>query len=283
MRQNKKSSLRGSVTQNNISVRMRADDEIRFGFWARLGLLAAIFVLFAAIVGFAWHAGAVQREAASVRDMIVGLTQKAGFAVADIEVEGRARTAKADLFDALRTDSGAPIFDVDSAGAAARLAKLPWVAQADVERRLPDTVFVALTERQPSARWQNDGHVTVIDAQGHVLPGVQAGDFPTLPLVVGDGAAAEAQKLIDALKAYPAIQSQVDAAIRVSDRRWNLHLLSGTTVELPEGDVGTALQRLMVQMDRTQILNRAATVIDLRIPDRIIVEPAAPAASGHKR
>ena len=74
--------------------------------------------------------------------------------------------------------------------AATRIAKLPWVASARVERHLPNAVSVHVTERVPLARWQRDQHIVVIDGEGHTLLQAKPDDFSTLPLVVGAGAAA---------------------------------------------------------------------------------------------
>jgi cell division protein FtsQ len=273
MRQNKSSRLRGSVTQNNMSVRMRAREQTGVGFLARLGLLAAALLILIGMLAWLWHVGWPQKEAIQVEDAGLDVTQKAQFAVKDIVVEGRHQISKDDVLDALGIEQGAPILGFDSKAASARLAKLPWVKSVIVERRLPDTITVILTEREAAARWQHDDHLYVIDTDGHVLPTAKADDFPALPLVVGTGADKEAQNLFAELKTYPDISRQVDSAVRVSERRWDLHLHDKVTVKLPEEDFGTALHRLSVLISQERILDRPLVSIDLRIPDRLIIEP----------
>jgi cell division protein FtsQ len=278
MRQNKSTGLRGSVTQNNVSVRMRARDQTGIGFLARLGILSGCVLVVIGLFIILWRAGWPQRQAERLEETGLNLTQKAQFAVKDIVVEGRRQSNKDDIFDALGTVSGAPIFDLDTRAAAARLAKLPWVGTAVVERRLPDTVAVILTERAPAARWQNDQHLYVIDSEGHVLNAANPADFTALPVVVGAGADREASSFLAQLKNYPSIASHTDSAVRVGERRWDLHMQPKITVRLPEQDVGLALHRLSVLIDQEKILDRDVTSIDLRIPDRLIVEPAPPAS-----
>jgi cell division protein FtsQ len=274
MRRQKSSPLRGSVTQNTMSVRMRAREQSGIGFLARLGLLATSAFIILGIVFWLWRTGWISRQIERVENVGLTLTQNMHFYVTDIIVKGRQQESKDSVFDALGTQQGAPILGFDSAAATARLVKLPWIESATVERRLPDTIVVLLTERVPAALWQHDDHIVVIDADGQVLPAAKAEDFPKLPLVVGFGADKEAQNFLTLLKAYPDIQSKTDSAVRVGDRRWDLHMLSKIVVRLPEQDVETALHRLSVLMAQEKVLDRDIVAIDLRIPDRLIIEPA---------
>ena len=68
---------------------------------------------------------------------------------------------------------------------------------------------------------------------------------------------------------------EVVVAVRVGDRRWDLHLQSKIVVRLPEDEVGAALHRLSVLITQEKILDRDIAAVDLRVPDRLIIEPAA--------
>ncbi|MDE2029342.1 MAG: cell division protein FtsQ/DivIB [Alphaproteobacteria bacterium] len=274
MRKKKTQSLRGSVTQNGISVRMRARDEDWRGFIARLGILAGGFALLVGIALWLWRVGWLQEQGQRISAWTIAMTQKAHFAISDVAVEGRQRTGIAALDDAVGAKRGAPILAFDPEAAAARIQKLPWVSSAIVERRLPGTIDVVLTEHQPAARWQRDERFYVIDSGGELLPQAKAADFPSLPLVVGTGANSAAHDLLISLGSYPAIETMVHSAVRVGERRWDLHMANKIVVRLPEGDVGDALRRLSILANQYDILNRNVDVIDLRVPGRLIVEPA---------
>ncbi|MDR3425495.1 MAG: cell division protein FtsQ/DivIB [Alphaproteobacteria bacterium] len=267
-----KTPLRGSVTQNNMSARVQEQDGI--GFLARLGLLLGflLFVVVSAVYG--WHRGWPQREAGKLRDYSLSLTKNLQFSVKDIQVEGRVQSDKDAIFDALGIARGAPIFSLDPQGAAERLGKLSWVGSVIVERRLPDTIAVILTERAPTARWQHDEKLYVIDDKGQILQDAKPENFAGLPLVVGVGAENAAQNLFALLKKYPDIRKRTDAAVRVGERRWDLHLASKVTVKLPEENVESALHRLSVLIAQEKILDRNIVAIDLRLPDRLVIDPA---------
>ncbi len=263
-----------------MSARIRAHERDGVGFLARLGLLIA-FVLVLLIIGVVGcHSGWPGRKIAQLKEATLELTRLAHFEVKDIIVKGRNQSGKEEIVDALGTVRGAPIFGINMESAAEKLSGLPWVSSVIVERRLPDTMVVLLTERTPLARWQQNERFFVIDRQGQVLPTAKAEDFNDLPLVVGTGAEREAHVLLDILKSYPDIKEKTTASVRVGQRRWDLHLYPKIVVRLPEENLHTALQRLTSLMSKENILNRDIVAIDLRIPDRMAVEPAVGAKTG---
>lgn len=274
MRHGRSSHLRGSVTQNYVSARVRARDEDGIGFLTRLGLLVGLLLGFLIIGAVAWHLGWPQRQYEEAKKEFLTLTKHAQFEVKDVVVEGRRLSDKGEVFDALGVKRGVPILSVDLDEAAIRLGKLPWVNSVAIERRMPDTIAVVLTERAPVARWQHNEKLYVIDSKGRVLPSAKPDDFPALPLLVGVGAEHAAYQLLSLLKAYPDIREKMGSAVRVSERRWDLHFAPKITVRLPEDDVDNALHRLSILMAQEKILDRAIVAIDLRIEDRLVVEPA---------
>jgi cell division protein FtsQ len=105
--------------------------------------------------------------------------------------------------------------------------------------------------------------------------------YRELPLVVGPGAPSRAANLFDALDALPKIASRVVAAVRVGERRWNLVMKDGTTVELPDDHAKVALERLAELDAKYALLDRPLAVVDMRLGDRLVLRPwpAPPAAS----
>jgi cell division protein FtsQ len=271
--------LRGSVTQSATSVRMRAKETHRFGFLIRLGILAGGLVALIGIVLFSWHEGWPQRQAQRLEDASLGLTAKAQFSVKDIIIEGRQHVNKDDLSLVLETGSGSPILKFDPAAAEERIEKLPWVASATVERRLPDTIIVRLTERVPMARWQHDDKTIVIDMDGNELPEASLDKFAQLPLVVGADAAGQAHTLLETLKDFPAVTQHMTAAVRVGERRWDIHLQPKTVARLPEQNITHALSLLSDLIVDRKILDRDIVSIDLRDPSKMFLEPGSPATA----
>ncbi len=273
--------LRGSVTQNYVSARVRMRDADGISFLTRLAILAGLLAAFLIVVGISWYVGWPQQKAKEFQAFVLDLTKDAGLEIKDIAVEGRLQTSKDSLTDALRIRQGMPILAVDIDEAAERLEKLPWVDTVSVERRLPDIIAVTLTEHVPVARWQHNEKVSVIDGDGNVLASARTDDFSSLPMVVGTGAERAARAFLEMLNDYPDVRDKMVSAVRVSERRWDLRMKvpddgakAQVAVRLPEDDVANALRRLSVLMAEQKIINRNVVAVDLRIPDRLVVEPA---------
>ncbi len=65
--------------------------------------------------------------------------------------------------------------------------------------------------------------------------------------------------------------SMVEAAVRVGGRRWNLRLKGDIDVRLPEDDAAGAWTRLAEYEKTHQVLERDVRILDLRLPDRLII------------
>jgi cell division protein FtsQ len=212
---------------------------------------------------------------ASIRERIGVLTADAGMRITDVVIEGRANTPEPLLRAALGFSKGDPIIGFSLEQARMRIEKLPWIAHATVERRLPGTIVIAIAERRPFAIWQNQGKYVLIDREGQQVTDEQVAKFRDLPLIVGPGAPEAARVLLDALTERPAIQTRVVAAMRISERRWNLRMRNGTDILLPEGHEAEALDRLLALQQETALLDRPLEAIDMRLGDRLVLRPAS--------
>jgi len=199
--------------------------------------------------------------------------------VTDIQIKGRANTPEPLLMAALGVNKGDPILAFSVSGARDRIESLSWVEHVAVERRLPGTIFVDVTERRPFAIWQNQGKFVLIDRDGQIVTNESVASFVDLPLVVGPGAPAHAAELLDQLGNAQDIRARVAAMVRVGERRWNLQLKNGITIMLPEGHEDVALRKLHDLQASQALLDRPLVFVDLRLPDRLAVRPRAAASA----
>jgi len=200
-----------------------------------------------------------------------------GLSVQEIRIEGREFAPREALLAAIGITPGDAILDFQPAGAKQRLEEIAWVESAHVERRLPGTILIRITERRAFAVWQRDGRFSVIDREGRVMATERLEAFGPLPLVVGLGAERVAAQMIDLLRSAPEIADRVQAIIRVSERRWNLRLQNGADVMLPEGHEEAAITRLAELQARERLLDRPLAAVDMRLPDRLVVRMQTPA------
>lgn len=89
--------------------------------------------------------------------------------VDEVRVVGAATTGPDAVTAAAGLDLGSPILLADLDGAEARVRDLPWVGDVVVERELPGTVVVRVTERVPVAVVSGAGRAVLVDDVGRVL------------------------------------------------------------------------------------------------------------------
>lgn len=202
-------------------------------------------------------------------------TADAGLSVQEVLVYGRDATRPIELLAALGIGRGDPILMLDPAAARDRIVSLPWVRNAWVQRRLPDTVLIRIEERRPLALWQNEQRLTLIDDEGEVLGEGEVAAFSGLPQVVGVDAPDHAPQFLPMLAAEPEVADRVSAAVRVGGRRWDLRLDNGIAVRLPEEDVPRALHRLARLQREEGLFDRDVVAIDLRIAGHLVIRTSS--------
>lgn len=184
--------------------------------WGALGLLAYGAVSWvAAQPWFALHSIDVKTPVAHVTEAQIRL-------VAERQVRGT-------------------FFTVDLERVRNSLEKLPWVREARVERRWPDTLVVSLIEHVPLARWNDDA---LVSGEGEVF-GAAASE--KLPRLAGpEGSSAE---VVAAYRRYQATLAPLGMTIdelRLSPRRaWRMRLDSGMQLALGRQQTDARLARFV--------------------------------------
>lgn len=214
---------------------------------------------------------------------------RAGFTVGGYQIVGINHMDRAlvdeVVNDELRTASEqsgsakAPQALVDVARIRERLLQFGWVKDARVSRRLPDTLVIDIVERTPTALWQNQGQLALIDSDGVVLDRVPVTQMPDLPLLIGPGANRRERQLGKLMDSVPTLKPQLASATWVGGRRWDLSFQSGETVALPEGEAPAkaALSKFAGLDKSTGLLGRGVVRFDMRVPGKMIVRlPRAP-------
>lgn len=220
-------------------------------------LLVAVLIV-AWLVGGAGH----RIHSALTRDFD-SASATAGFGIVDVHISGNTRTPPDVLVAALGLEPGQSIFEADLQAARQRLMALDWVADADVRRRYPGSIYVTIVEKRPFALWQAPSGLFVIERSGGTITSKNLESFASLPKLIGPEANSGAD-IVDAVALHRGVLARVKAMERVADRRWNLILDDGVIVKLPEENWQKqidALERLIVDKG---ILERDVTEIDLR-------------------
>jgi cell division protein FtsQ len=176
-------------------------------------------------------------------------------------------------------------FTVDLEDVRNSLEKLPWVREARVERRWPDTLVVSLTEHVPLARWNDNA---LINEAGEVFVAAADTRLPRL-----SGPEDSSAEVVAACRRHQAALAPLGMTIdelRLSPRRaWRLRLANGMQLALGREQADARLARFIAVYPRlfgaqpaTQDLAAAApgaapaapmtpVTVDLRYPDGFAV------------
>lgn len=197
---------------------------------------------------------------------------EAGFSVKRVEIKGLDRMQRLPVYAVALDQNSMAMPLVDLEGTRQRLLRFGWVKEARVSRRLPDTLVVDIVERKPSAIWQHEQQLNLIDGDGVVLEPVKLEAMPDLPLVIGPAANRHANELAQLVQTAPQLKPMMAGATWIGGRRWDIRFQSGEVLALPEG---AAAQRALAHFGRmdqaTQLLGRGFVRFDMRIPGKFIV------------
>lgn len=215
------------------------------------------------------------RIGASINNGMGGLAAGLGLTVEKVFIEGESPEAAGAIQRAVQVQPGQPMTSVDLDAVRRRVEGVGWVKSARIVRLLPNTLIVHVTEHDRLAIWQAGGRNMVIDSHGQVIRGADAGRYPELPLVVGQGAEQAAAEVLPLIAQRPRLQTRLEALVRVDERRWDLRLKDGSLIQLPATDQEAALIQLDALDQRERLLELGFARIDLRTPEEVAVRPSA--------
>ncbi len=197
-------------------------------------------------------------------------TGRAGFRIEGVEIFGQHKMDSNTIRAVALEQPSRAMASVDLEAIRQRLLAYGWIGDAQVSRRLPDTLLIRIQERTPAAIWQDNGQLTLIDASGVLLDHVDPGDMPDLPLVIGPGADRQEAGYQALLAAAPALKPRVKAATWIGNRRWDLTFDSGETLALPEDGAPAALLKFAELDGARPLLGRGWIRFDMRDPTKLV-------------
>lgn len=210
-------------------------------------------------------------------------TSTAGLSTDQVRIEGTQYTTANAIAGALQLNQERSLVGINVAEARQRLLDLPWVKAASIVKNYPASIDVKIEEHEAFAIWKNDGVFYAVEKNGVVIMPVSDEDaFDHLPLILGDGAAKQAAAFLTELADLPEIAMQISQISRVADQRWDVQLVNGVTIMLPEKGALDALAQVQAYDRSQQLLARDIIAIDMRVPDRMALRLAPEAALAHE-
>jgi cell division septal protein FtsQ len=261
----------------------RAETRRRAHRWAIGSLIALVIItlsapLWSGLVARVWS---TQLKAASRH-----------YRVEQIVVRGLRVIPEADALKLSGIETGIALYGVAVEAAKKRLETHPWIKYAYVRRRIPDTIEIRITEREPVAALRGN-EMLMITADGVVVAPIGANWVWDLPLLTPPQPIKPKPGTKIADPATLALLRETLTARTVSRDAWEnlseLYYLNGeihATLTKPQADVviGKGASELAWKAALEYFRNHPQPAasplqcLDLRIPGRIIVTENTPRA-----
>ncbi len=222
--------------------------------------------------GWGVYSGNIENLYKAAIDHWWQVTAKAGFRLNSVYLSGHNKVTRDMVLSKLPLAIGQPIMRLSLPEMQRTLEEIALIQRVEISRSLPDSLHIRITERKPIALWQRQGKLVPVDEEGVVLQDKIDYEQRNLPLIVGSNANRQLQNLLAVIEAAPDLLPQLDAAIWVGDRRWNVQLKNGMVVKLPQKNAAEAWHKLYMLIAEHALLQKNIKVIDMRLPDRMFIE-----------
>ncbi|MFO7931824.1 MAG: cell division protein FtsQ/DivIB [Thermodesulfobacteriota bacterium] len=220
------------------------------------------------------------------------LTGCSYFRAESVDIKGAERLGQKQILEAAKISKGVNILSVNLNTARKRLLALPWVAEAEIRRDLPDAFAISVTEHRPVAVIEL-GSRFLVNSSGEIFKEAGSGESGELPLITGakyrdweEGGTVEtrvADSVMSVLNRGRGSGSVLPAE-RVQrievDRELGLTVI---TEDFPAEKIYMGfggyenkyrrLSKIFSYLERRGASSRFEE-IDLRYPDRIVAKPA---------
>jgi cell division protein FtsQ len=248
----------------------------------RVGTTATVLLLLGSVWLGVVKGGHVDEVSTAFSDARNALANSAGFRITAVAINGRKQLTQDEVLAIGGVTGRSSLLFLDAIAVRDRLRANPWIADATVQKFFPNQLQIDIVERKAFALWQQEGRLSVVADDGAVLEPYVSRRFLNLPLVVGKGAESRARDFLALLDRYPQVKAVTRAAVFVGERRWNLRTKDGLDIRLPENDVGNALASLSQLDQEDRLFSRDIVAIDMRLPDRLIVQLSDDAAKARE-
>ena len=198
----------------------------------------------------------------------------ARFSVRSIEIDGAVHTPRADMDRVTRAYVGLNLFQIDIDRVQRDLGGLGWVRRIDIEKKLPDTLRIKITERAPVALVRSGERLLYVDEDGaafaELSPNVGDDDLP----LISDAAGAELSRTVALLRDLRAkdreLYSRVSEIWPIPPRGFALYDRAlGAVVYANADDISAKYRNLHAILDAEN--HPKIEYADLRFAGRVIV------------
>lgn len=205
----------------------------------------------------------------------------ARFAVKQVEISGAKHTPRAALASVTSAYTGTNLFKIDIARVQNDLRELKWVSRIDIEKKLPDTLRINVTERTPVALVRVGERIEYVDERGITFAELspEVGDDDLILITGADGdELARAVALVRALRTSdPLLYSRISELRPIAPRGFAMFDRELGAIVYANAEDASPKWRDLYSIVKTEHIARGSLeYADLRFADRIVIRPVHP-------
>lgn len=237
----------------------------------RLALRAGVPFCLTLTAGTVYLSDETRREAiiTSVEEARASIEERPEFMVKLMAIDGATGALAADVRTAVPLEFPLSSFDLDLEDLRSRVTALDGIKSASVRIRPGGVLQVDVMPRIPVALWRSAAGLALVDETGaFVGRATRRAEYPSLPLIAGEGAAQHVPEALALMQTAEALGSRVRGLVRMGARRWDVVLDREQRILLPETGARQALQRAIALERVEQVLTRDVARVDLRLDRR---------------
>lgn len=198
-------------------------------------------------------------------------------AVREVKLSGAKHTTAAEAARVVGLDSSDNLLLLSTDEVARAVGSLPWVKSVHVDRKLPGTVKLTITERKPALTVALGEERYLIDRRGRVLSVGRSAEG--LPVLAGlevesprPGERLSSEELKSALRVFSSmprrLRNDVRAVFAPTVERITFQLSDGIQVRYGAAeDMSSKNEVLVVLLARLRNEGRTASYVDVRVPE----------------
>lgn len=242
----------------------------------RIGLPISFILLF--VVMFLSKAENLDYVRSVINDAHISVQSQSKYQLHTLSLEGASPLLEQDI----RTKFGSlfPVssFELNLDEMRIWIENIPSVDRAVVMVSTGGLLSVKIMEMPAAFVWRDVDGLKLVSGSGNILRNIAyRADFGHLPLIAGEGAVDVLEEARSIISHADPIADRLRGLVRVGHRRWNLILLDGQTIALPENSPELALSQAIVLGQAQNLFERDISLIDFRDPNRptLRIRPAA--------
>jgi cell division protein FtsQ len=241
----------------------------------RFGLRVGVPFCVTLLAGTVYLADPDRRAAIAqgVADARASIEERPEFMVKLMAIDGAGSTLASEIRTAVPLEFPQSSFDLDLAAIRTQIKALNGVKSANVRIRPGGVLQVDVIPRVPVAIWRHADGLALVDPTGAQVAAIAArADHPTLPLIVGEGAARHVPEALRLHQTAAVLGERLMGIVRMGDRRWDVVLDRQQRILLPEADPLQALERVIALDKAEDVLSRDVARVDMRLTHRPTVQ-----------